>query len=223
MSIFEPLAIQDIIGYRFRNVELLSEAFTHASFSNEHALPSYERLEFLGDSVLGMIVAEYLYARYPEADERFLTKTKANIVSGKTLTAVVEKLDIIRYMRVASGNNEDEVRGSKHIKEDLFEAIVGAIALDGGIEESRKFVLRELSEALNRKYTADNVTDFKSKLLETAVHKGIKAEFVVKPWETDPKIFVAEVFIDGKVCAVGKGASKKKAAQLAAEEALKKI
>lgn len=220
---FEPLKIQEKIGYVFRNVELLSEAFTHASFSNEHALPSYERLEFLGDSVLGMVVAAYLYERYPGADEGFLTKTKASIVSGKTLAAVIERLDLVQYLRVSSGNNETEVRSSKNIKEDLFEALVGAITVDGGIDESRKFILRELAGELSRTYTVDNVTDFKSKLLEKAVHKGIKAEFVVGVSPDDPKTFVAEVLFDGVVCASGAGASKKKAAQSAAEAALKKI
>ena len=220
---FEPLKIQEKIGYVFRNVDLLSEAFTHASFSNEHAMPSYERLEFLGDSVLGMVVAAYLYERYPRADEGFLTKTKASIVSGKTLSAVIERLDLVQYLRVSSGNNETEVRESKNIKEDLFEALVGAITVDGGIDESRKFILHELESELNRDYTVDNVTDFKSKLLETAVRKGIKAEFVVGVSPSDPKTFVAEVLIDGVVCASGAGASKKKAAQSAAEAALKKI
>lgn len=220
---FEPLRIQEKIGYVFRNVDLLSEAFTHASFSNEHALPSYERLEFLGDSVLGMVVAAYLYERYPRADEGFLTKTKANIVSGKTLAAVIERLDLVQYLRVSSGNNETEVRESKNIKEDLFEALVGAIAVDGGIDASREFVLRELESELNRDYTVDNVTDFKSKLLETAVRKGIKAEFIVGVSPCDPKTFVAEVLLDGAVCASGTGTSKKKAAQSAAEAALKKI
>ena len=215
--------ILEKIGYVFLDVVLLSEAFTHASFSNEHALPSYERLEFLGDAVLGMEVAEYLYGRYPGADEGFLTKTKASIVSGKTLAPVIERLDLVQYLRVSSGNNETEVRSSKNIKEDLFEALVGAITVDGGVDESRKFILRELESELNRDYTVDNVTDFKSKLLETAVHKGIKAEFVVGVSPNDPKTFVAEVMLDGVVCASGTGASKKKAAQSAAEAALKKI
>ena len=177
----------------------------------------------MGDSVLGMVGDDYRYGRYRGADEGFLTKTKASIVSGKTLSAVIERLDLVQYLRVSSGNNETEVRSSKNIKEDLFEALVGAITVDGGIDESRKFILRELAGELSRTYTVDNVTDFKSKLLEKAVHKGIKAEFIVGVSPCDPKTFVAEVLFDGVVCASGAGASKKKAAQSAAEAALKKI
>jgi len=110
MKRFDFEAIEKVIGYTFEDKRLLVEALTHSSYANENADLSYERLEFLGDSVLGFIISSFLFEKYPNEDEGFLTKTKAKIVSGKSLSAAMDKMGLIQYVRTAQGSIEDEIK-----------------------------------------------------------------------------------------------------------------
>ena len=122
--------IEHIIGYTFRNKELLLRAFTHSSYANEHRnVTSYERLEFLGDAALGYITALDLYQTYPSYKEGQLSKIRAGTVDRNTIAGVVDEMDIVKFIKTGSGNAQDNIRTSVKAKCDLFEAIVGAIAL----------------------------------------------------------------------------------------------
>ena len=133
--------MKEIIGYKFKNPELLERAFTHSSYTNEKAKPSYERLEFLGDSAIGFIIARELYERYPDIDEGKLSKAKSIIVSAQCLSAAIDKTGLIEYLRVGNGNIREEAIKSQSVKCDLFESIAAAILWDSGydLEECRKF------------------------------------------------------------------------------------
>jgi len=214
MKNFDLIDVQKKIGYGFKDWELLFSAFTHASFANENGVGSYERLEFLGDSIINYIVAEYLFDRYRGQDEGFLTKTRAALVSTKTLAEAIDKLDLVDYMRTSAGSVADEVIKSVSVKADLFEAITAAIMLDGGrMEECKKFVLRNLESMIPEAGVVNN--DYKSLLLEECAKNGHKAVFVTEAAEVG---FESEIFIGGAKAGTGKGGSKRKAEQQAAAD-----
>lgn len=213
------------LGYKFKDLSLLDAALTHSSYANEHkAHSSYERLEFLGDSVLGMIVSAELMSKFPDKDEGFLTKFKAGVVSGATLKEAVERMGIIGYVLHGNGKASGEVVASDNVKEDVFEACVGAIMSDGGIDEARRFVLRELDSALNGKGIPFG-NDCKSEFYEYAAKRALHAEIVSEEAEGGAlkNGFVARAYIDGELCGSGVGKSKKIAERGAACEALRKL
>lgn len=205
--------IETTIGYIFKDKELLLRAFTHSSFVNENQrFIDYERLEFVGDAALGYIVAAYLYNTYPTKPEGELTKLRANMVSATALSKVIDKLNLISYMRVGQGAQVSE---SKNVKSDLFEAIIGAMVIDNGynLEPSKKFIIKNLSELSNTL-----VIDYKSKVLEYCAKKSYKAEFslIKKEFKDNINYFTVALLVDGKEVATGEGASKKAAEKQAA-------
>ena len=213
------------LGYKFKNLSLLDAALTHSSYANEHkSHSSYERLEFLGDSVLGMIVSTELIDKFPDKDEGFLTKFKSGVVSGATLKEAVERIGIIGYVLHGNGKASGEVVASDNVKEDVFEACVGAIMLDGGIDEARRFVLRELHSALNGKGVPFG-NDFKSEFYEYAAKRALHAEIISKEADGGALLngFVAHAYIDGELVGSGAGKSKKIAERGAASAALGKL
>jgi ribonuclease-3 len=211
MKHFDLIDIQKKIGYVFKDWELLFSAFTHASYANEHGVNSYERSEFLGDSILNFVVAEYLFNKYPAQNEGFLTKMRAALVSTKTLAAATDSLGVIEYMRTSSGPIADEVIGSIGVRADLFEAITAAIFLDGGgMEACKKFVLGNLENRISE----DSVnTDYKSMLLEKCAQKAVKAVFKTVPVQNG---FESAVYIMDEKVGSGVGSSKRRAEQQAA-------
>ena len=217
--------VEKLIGYTFKNTALLDEALTHASYANEHGARSYERLEFLGDSVLGMTVSVYLMKRYPDKDEGFLTKAKAQIVSGPTLARRVEDLGIVGYVLHGAGKASAEVAASAKVKEDIFEAVTGAIMTDGGLAEAEKFIKRLLNDVMEKDFSLKTDSDSKSRLLETVTKRGAECRFEIAPTDdgNPPEAYVAEVYIDGSLYGTGRGRSKKRAVQAASAEALKKF
>lgn len=226
MKPFNYEYIENVIGYTFSDKRILLEAFTHSSYANENADLSYQRLEFLGDSVLGFIVSEFLFKQYPDEDEGFLTQTKAKIVSGKALSSVMNNMGLIEYVRTAQGSIETEILTSGNVKEDLFESIIGAIMVDSGdYRECEKFIFRHLAKSLNVNYLQCNTTDYKSKLLEYAAkNKNLKLKFVVSPLGDNVNSgFKAVVTINDEVYGQGEGISKKKAEQQAAKITLEKL
>ncbi|MFA5449820.1 MAG: ribonuclease III [Clostridia bacterium] len=208
--------IQKKIGYKFDNLDYLFTAFTHASYANERAVPSNERLEFLGDSILNFVIARCLFDKFPLMDEGFLTKARAKIVSVKPLSAAVEENDIFKYLRHAQGTI-GEGGASAKVKSRLFEAIVGAIMLDGGLKFAEEFILTKLTGAINGDFSDNNLSDYKSRLLEESRRAGKAVVFVTNAKEGGG--FVAIVYVDGKALGTGEAATKKKAEQLAAKDA----
>lgn len=223
MKPFDIEQIEKIIGYTFIDKRNLVEAFTHSSYANENADLSYERLEFLGDSILGFVVANYLFKQYPEEDEGFLTQTKAKIVSGKALSSVMSQMGLIHFVRTAQGSIENEILNSGNVMEDLFEAIIGAIMVDSNdYKECEKFIFRHLGKSLNVNYLEKTTLDYKSKLLEyIAKNKGMEIKFVVTPLADNVNSgFKAQIKINDQIYGLGEGVSKKKAEQQASKKTL---
>lgn len=223
MKTFDIEQIEKIIGYTFIDKRNLVEAFTHSSYANENADLSYERLEFLGDSILGFVVANYLFKQYPEEDEGFLTQTKAKIVSGKALSSVMSQMGLIHFVRTAQGSIENEILNSGNVMEDLFEAIIGAIMVDSNdYKECEKFIFRHLGKSLNVNYLENITLDYKSKLLEyIAKNKGMEIKFVVTPLADNVNSgFKAQIKINDQIYGLGEGVSKKKAEQQASKKTL---
>lgn len=212
------------IGYTFKNVSLLEKALTHSSFANEGhgGQEHYERLEFLGDSVLGFITARYLYEkdRGPEGE---LTKLRAAVVCEKALCSYSKQLDIGEYMRLGRGEQHSGGRERPSILADMYEAVLGAIYLDGGMEPAEKFVLRFIipeAESQRRR----QFKDYKTALQEIVQQNpGERLEYVLSG-ESGPdhnKTFITEVHLNSNVIGTGRGRSKKESEQQAAREALK--
>ena len=212
------------ISYVFSNDELVEQALTHRSSVGHSKLESNERLEFLGDSVLGLIVTEQLYKRYPDKNEGELTKAKSSIVSGSTLAYWADKIDLGTFLKLGRGEEQSGGRKRKSLLADAFEALVGAMYLDGGIEPVRDFicstVLVNSEKYLDYRYRGN----FKSRLLEFVQAKaweGPDYEVIGDEGPDHDKKFIVEVSVNREPMGRGNGKSKKEAEQSAAMEALK--
>lgn len=219
--------LESVVGYKITNTDIYSKAFSHRSLREENleSFKSYERLEFLGDSVLGLLTADYLFKEFPEADEGFLTKSRAQIVSTKSLISIAQKLNLRRFI-LANGNFLSGNNSVEKVCADSLEALIGAIYLDSGIEEAKRFVKKYILLPLSQSgfYKEDN--NFKGQLLElTHTLKMENPRYVVKE-ERGPehnKEFTVDVVIGGEVFGTGEGKSKKNAEQKSAEAAIQRL
>lgn len=214
------------LGVEFRDWDLLKQALTHRSYLSEvdHA-NSNERLEFLGDSVLGLVVSEYLFTRYTDRTEGELAKAKAVAVSEPILAQAAKDLGIDKAIYLSSGEEASGGRSRLSILSDTFEAVVAAIFLDPGLDSARKFVLCALEQILEDIDRKEHIRDYKSLLQELtqSVHKRAPEYVVVSEEGADhDKTFVVEARMDETVLGSGVGKSKKQAEQAAALEALEK-
>ncbi|MBQ9790353.1 MAG: ribonuclease III [Clostridia bacterium] len=219
-GVFDYEKVEKIIGIKFKDKKLLQTAFTHSSFANEHKVESNERLEFLGDSVLGVAVTMKLFKDF-SLSEGDLSKFRQKLVSEEPLAFVVEELGLDGFILKGKGESKNKV-DSKAIKADLFEAIVGAICLDSGFEASQRFVLKML-ESVFREYgkTLDFV-DAKTKLQERLA--GSKIFYDTQKFDLSGFFeYRSVVKINGVVSGSGTGHNKKTAEQEAAKQALLKI
>ena len=215
---------EELLQYKFNNKELLKNALTHSSYANEiHSLSgSNERLEFLGDSVLSIIVSEYLYNNFKKLPEGELTKIRASLVCEKTLCMFSKQINVGSYLLLGKGeaNNHGNERAS--ILADAFEAILAEIFIDGGMEAAKKHVLRFIVPELdNREF--DLFTDYKTSLQEVIQRNPEERLTYVLIDETGPdhdKRFTVEVHLNSNVIGTGVGKSKKQAEQQAAHQAL---
>ncbi len=197
------------IGYNFRDVSLIENAFTHSSYANEHNTKSNERLEFLGDSILGFVMSEYLY-NYLADPEGKLSKLKAQLVSASTLKQVIDKLGLFDYVKLGSSLLKQTNTDFSSIKADLYEALLGAIYLDGGIDEAKKFIFRFLDvDSLIKDFLQNNI-DYKTTLQELVQHNP-QDKLSYKSCESDNEQFAfkSEVYINQQFMACGYGKSKK--------------
>lgn len=205
--------LESVIGFKISNTDIYNKAFSHRSLREENleGFKSYERLEFLGDSVLGLLTADYLFNEFPEADEGFLTKSRAQIVSTKSLISIAQKLKLKRFI-LANGNFLSGNNSVEKVCADSLEALIGAIYLDCGIEEARRFVKKYILLPLSKSEFYKEDTNFKGQLLElTHSLKMENPRYVVKE-ERGPehnKEFTVEVVIGGEVFGTGDGKSKK--------------
>ncbi len=219
------MELEDKIGYQFKNKNLLLQALTHSSYANEgkkHGRNN-ERLEFLGDSVLSVIVAKHLFLKYKDIPEGELTKLRASLVCEKALDVFAQQLGLGEYLRLGKGEEMTGGRNRPSILADAFEAVIAALYLDGGYQAAQKFVLSFIPENLDVK-SANQLADYKTTLQEIIQqNREEKIEYVLAD-EKGPdhaKVFTAEVLLNSNVIGVGEGSSKKQAEQNAAKEALK--
>ena len=214
--------LEKTINYTFKDGSLLTTALTHSSYVNENhsAGESNERLEFLGDSVLGLITAENFFKNYKKLPEGELTKLRAATVCEKSLAGFAKQLELGSYLLLGKGEVLTGGRNRPSIQADAFEAIIAAIYLDGGMENARSFVLKYIDEAIRQH---QSFKDYKTMLQEVVQRNpGELVEYVLTG-ETGPdhdKRFSVEVHLNSNVIGRGIGKSKKRAEQEAAREAL---
>jgi ribonuclease-3 len=222
--------IQERLGYRFANAELLSRALTHKSYANERregASTNNERLEFLGDTVLGFVIGEMIFRSFPNLQEGALSKIKAHLVSAATLSEKARALGIGRFLRMGAGEARSGGAEKLSLLADGFEAIVAAIYLDGGLSAAEAFARRVFGPDVMGIDVGDlSFHDYKTALQEAAQGLGLPLpEYrIVDEYGPDhEKTFVVEVCWDGASFAYGRGASKREAQRKAAKDALKKL
>jgi ribonuclease-3 len=212
-------------GYRFKRPALLDLALTHRSWANEQGIPEhYERLEFLGDSVLGLVTAEWLYGRHPELPEGELSKLKAQLVSRETLARHAGELDLGAALKIGVGEDRSGGRTKPSLLADSLEAVFGALYLDGGLESARKAILAMLEGALESVEAA--VTDAKTQLQEVSQALGWDLPDYRLAGSSGPdhdKTFIVECWLAGDLAGRGEGPSKKLAEQRAAADALARL
>jgi ribonuclease-3 len=214
--------LETIIGYKFKNPELLEIALTHTSYANESRTPvkHNERLEFLGDSVLQIVSADYLFHAYADRPEGDLTRIRSSLVSEGALFQFAQEIDLGSYLRLGRGEELGGGRCRPSVVSDAFEATIAALFLDGGIETARNFILPFITEGK----TAED--DHKTALQEVVQkHPDDRLTYTVTG-ESGPahdKRFQVTVALNGKALAVGEGRSKKAAEQQAAKAALTKL
>lgn len=210
------------IGYRFKDISLLVTAMTHTSFANElkvNKTDSYERLEFLGDAILEYIVSEYLFLKKKEYEEGRLTKLRASLVCEFTLSQISGSLGYGDFVRLSRGEEQTGGRNRKSILCDLFESVLGAMYLDGGIEPAKIFVHRFLLDDVE---TKSLFYDAKSTLQEFCQKNGrkLRYELIDERGPEHNKIFVSDAVIDDKATARGEGSNRKNSEQMAAYKTL---
>lgn len=215
--------IENIIGYTFKDKTILVRAFTHPSLRPD-VTENYQTLEFLGDSILDFVVAEKLMSDNPTLNEGHLTKMRASVVSEQPLSDAIGRVRLTEFMQFGIGERRHKIYNNDSIKSDLFEAIVGAIYLDGGLEPAKNFVLEMLADAV--KYArVEEELDAKSILNEYASKHGKDVEYklVSQSGPVHKPTFIFEVHVDGVCLGNGRGNTKQSAQQWAAKEALQKL
>ncbi len=219
--------LEEKLGYTFREKELLSNALTHSSYANEHrggGLCSNERLEFLGDSILGLIVADHLYRTLTDLPEGDLTRLRASLVCETSLVEVARELELGKYLRLGKGEDAGGGRTRPSILADAVEAVLAAVYLDGGIGQARKLV-RTLILERREEYPAAG-RDYKTTLQELVQRESGQVLAYRLTGQQGPdhaKVFSVEVDLNGSVVGAGTGHSKKEAEQAAAKAAIEKL
>lgn len=213
---------EKVIGYKFKNIELLKTALTHSSYANEKQLSREcnERLEFLGDSVLGIITAEYFYHHLSHLPEGEMTKKRAACACEKSLYSFAKEINLGKYILLGRGEEHTGGRNRASILADAFEAVIAAIYLDGGLENARNFVLDFVKKAADKQLS---FVDYKTELQEIIQKNPDEHLSYVLVGESGPdhdKRFEVEVNLNSNVIGYGKGRSKKIAEQQAAKQAL---
>ena len=218
--------LESCIGYRFADRALLTQALTHSSHANERALDTrpadYERLEYLGDAVLEMVVSDYLFRHFETLPEGVLTRHRALLVCEDALYGCAKEVGLARYIRLGRGEEATGGRDKKSIVSDVMEALIGALYLDGGLAQADAFIRRFVLSDVDARLREDD--DFKSRLQEYAQRSG-REELVYRLTQEDGpehnKTFTSAVYLGDRFLAEGTGKNKKASQQEAAKAALK--
>jgi len=218
---------EKLVEHRFSDRSLLSRALTHPSMTPEATSElDYERLEFLGDAVLGLVVVDEIYRRFPELPEGVMTKLKASLVSGGSLVSAAEELGLASLIALGQSEQGTGQRGLRSALENAFEALVGALYLDGGLDSARRFVISTLGPRISLdSFDALELDHPKSRLQEIVQAEGgeVAYEIIAQEGPAHAMSFTAEVSVDGRAHGRGVGATKKEAEMGAAREALTRI
>ena len=219
--------LEAAIGYRFSNITLLQNALTHSSYANERwhdSLKSNERLEFLGDSVLGMVVAEYLYKNFPNRPEGELTRMRADMVCESSLAAVAVRLDLGRHLMLGHGEEQGGGRNRASTLADAVESIIAACFLDGGMGAAEGLIQRFIlcNVPVGKLHNADYKTALQE-LVQQKKNQVLSYALVGESGPDHDKEFFVEVSLNGHVIGKGSGSSKKRAEQAAAQAAIEAL
>jgi ribonuclease-3 len=229
MSVYDTSELEKNLGYRFRNKKTLIEAITHRSFYHENpdkADTYNERLEFLGDSVLGFVVVEYLFLFGSGLAESVMAKAKSYLVKESVLSEIAGSLSLGKYLRLGKGEETTGGRTKRSLLADAIEAVLGAVYLDGGYEEARRLILRLFKEKIDAVLSSGEFHDFKTDLQEkTQMLFNMIPEYrtIREEGEEHKKVFTVEVYVGGERFGTASGKSKKEAETLAAKVALGRL
>lgn len=209
--------IQSTFGIKPKDLALYELAFTHKSYDQN--LPNNERLEFLGDSIIDTVVAAYIFDKYPEDDEGFLTKLRSRIVSRENLNDIGTKIQLLEHVKYYKGNNQ-----YKSLEGNVFEALIGAIYLDQGFVKTKNILyVKILDKVVDIDYLRETDTDYKSQLLIWSQKNAKKLEYRVTEVQSKVTKYLAKLYIDSEFISEAIGRSKKEAEKLAAKSAVKKL
>ena len=231
-SVSSSDSLQSLLGYRFKALALLEEALTHSSHVNEQKtvpLPHNERLEFLGDAVLSLVMSEYLASALPQSSEGTLSKLKAKVVSEGSLAQVARRLGLGEHLKLGRGDDRSKGREKDSLLADALEAVLAAVHLDGGFEASRAVTRHIFAEELANiaaQQEQPGAGDYKTQFQEWCqkTHDTLPRYVTIR--ETGPdhqKLFEVELSVQGEVVGTGSGRSKKEAEQQAAKQALQQL
>lgn len=219
--------LEEKIGYKFKNSSFLLRAITHSSSLPEgRGKVSYERLEYLGDAVLELLVTSLLFLSYPNANEGQMTRIRAAVVSERPLSEIANDIGLGEFLILSHGMNKSGGRELSSILSDVVEAIIGAVYLDGGIESAEKFIMPYIMPKIEVAYKQGFKRDYKTRLQEYLQKDGnISIKYRTDSDEGPPhnKLFATTVYADNKPLGAGSGKSKKESQQQAAKEALIKL
>lgn len=225
---FDIRKLEEALGYPLRNPKLFYQALLHRSYLQflSDTTTSNERLEYLGDSILNLVVSEYVFHHYPDADEGELTKMRARLVNRKALAVYAKQIRLWDFMLVSSSTAQSVGRGSETILADALEALIAALYLDGGYRRAQEFVRKQILQALDHGTVSTEDENFKSRLLELSQAQGYGVPRYSVLNEVGPdhdRTFTIEVHVGDRVTGIGAGKNKKDAEQAAAEQALESI
>ena len=227
MSMDNLKHLEKKLNYNFKNRDLLERALTHSSFINENNMKSFEsneRLEYLGDAILGLVIGEYFYKNFPEDNEGSLTKMRAESVNEKVLFFISKKLNLGEYLKFGKGEIKSGGKNRESTSADALEALFGAIYLDSNFENVKKIILDLFQDFLEKdSYKLFNI-DFKTKFQELVQKSDKKAEYklVREVGPDNDKTFFTELYLDEVLVGSGKGKTKKESQQEAAKDAFKR-
>lgn len=220
---------QKVIGYTFKDLELLNRALIHTSYANENNLPHFksnQRLEFLGDAVLDLIISEFIYKEYPDFPEGELTKIRANVVCESTLVKIALQLGLGNYIFLGRGEESTGGKERPSILADALEALIGAIYLDGGLQEARAFIMKQFYDEVVDTAEKQNYRDYKTalqELIQKDYSDRLYYEVISESGPDHDKVFTVQVKLKNNILGRGTGKSKKEAEQIAAKAALEEL
>ena len=222
----EHSKLEKELGYEFKNKQLLETALTHTSYAYEKKKQSNEKLEFLGDSILEFVSSEYLFHNYPKLKEGEMTKVRASVVCEKSLHEIAKMHNFSDFLYLGKSERISQKEVRPAIMADSVEAVIAAIFLDSGLEPAKEFIIKNLSEPIENATKHIGQKDYKTVLQEIKQKNGnanIEYEIIDEKGPDHEKVFTAEVKLDNKVLAIGKGKSKKLAEMQAAQKALENL